>query len=115
MEMPRGKSSGITLSNTDASLVLGMVARDDREHDIAAWFGVNQGRIAEVKSGSFGSVVAATASQLPPKGPPGRKGRRLHAAVKKALLSLEAANADGVTSAITILRDAKDLYEKNEA
>ena len=45
--MSRGKASGITLTNKDASIALGMVARGDREHDIAAWFGVNQGRIAE--------------------------------------------------------------------
>ena len=57
--MTRGKASGISLTNKDASIVLGMVARDDREHDIAAWFGVNQGRIAEVKKGSHGSISVA--------------------------------------------------------
>src|ERR1700687_1078181 len=75
-KMPRGKASGITLTNKDASVVLGMVLRDDREHDIAAWFGVNQGRIAEVKDGSHG-VSAAPIQDLPPKGPPGPKGRQL--------------------------------------
>jgi hypothetical protein len=62
-----------------------MVARDDREHDIAAWFGVNQGRIAEVKGGSHGTIRVAQAQDLPPKGPPGPKGRRLRGAVGKAL------------------------------
>jgi hypothetical protein len=42
--MSRGKASGLSLTNKDASIVLGMIARDDRDHDIAAWFGVNQGR-----------------------------------------------------------------------
>ena len=71
--MPRGKASGITLSNNDASIVMGMVARDDRDHDIAAWFGVNQGRIAEVKAGSHGPVVAAPVKSAP-KGPRGERG-----------------------------------------
>jgi hypothetical protein len=30
-----------------------MLARGDRHHDIAAWFGVNQARIAEVKGGEL--------------------------------------------------------------
>lgn len=72
--MPRGEASGISLSNKDASIVLGMVGRDDREHDIAAWFGVNQGRVAEVKAGSHGSMAMAPAHELPPKGPPVRRG-----------------------------------------
>jgi hypothetical protein len=75
--MSRGKSSGISLSNKDASIVLGMVARDDRDHDIAAWFGVNQGRIAEVKAGSHGSIPIAQPQDLPPKGSPGRKPHTL--------------------------------------
>lgn len=69
--MARGKASGYVLKSSDAAIIFGMVARDDRDHDIAAWFGVNQGRIAEVKDGSkFGVVAAAAANQLPPKGPP---------------------------------------------
>ena len=54
---------------------MGMIARGDRDHDIATWFGVNQGRIPDVKDGSkFGTVAAAPANELPPKGPPGIKG-----------------------------------------
>jgi hypothetical protein len=66
--MVKGKSSGISLTNHDASIALGMEARGDRDHDIAAWFGVNQGRIAEVKQGSHGSISASPANLLPPKG-----------------------------------------------
>ena len=62
-----------------------MVARGDRDHDIAAWFGVNQGRIAEVKEGKYGTIAAAPANQLPPRGPPGIKGRRLMSSVRKVL------------------------------
>lgn len=44
--------------------------RGDRNHDIAAFFGVNQGRIAEIKDGSrFTEVAAANLEDLPPKGP----------------------------------------------
>lgn len=39
------------LSATDASIVKGMLARGDRQHDIAAWFGVNADRVAEVRAG----------------------------------------------------------------
>jgi hypothetical protein len=60
--MTRGKTSGLSLSNKDASIVLGMQKRGDREHDIAAWFGVNQGRIAEVKAGSHGALQPADAT-----------------------------------------------------
>jgi hypothetical protein len=112
-EMAKGKSSGISLSNRDAGMVLGMVARDDREHDIAAWFGVNQGRIAEVKQGSHGSIVAAPAHELPPKGPPGPKGRVLRAAVKKALTVLEQKGSDDEIKAI--LAEAAKRYDANEA
>lgn len=56
--MSRGKASGYTLTRTDAKIVLGMQAREDREHDIAAWFGVNQARVAEVKGGKFGTLEA---------------------------------------------------------
>ena len=111
----RGKASGIILTNRDASTVLGMVARDDRDHDIAAWFGVNQGRIAEVKAGSHGSLAVASTTDLPPKGPPGVKGRRLRTAVAKALDVLAAKGEGGLTEATVILRDAQTRYDANEA
>jgi hypothetical protein len=42
-----------------------MVTRGDRHHDIAAWFGVNQGRIAEVNSGELHPTApVASASEL---------------------------------------------------
>ncbi len=48
----RAGSSGLTLTAQDAALIRGMIERGDRHHDIAAFFGVNQGRIAEIKGGS---------------------------------------------------------------
>ncbi len=66
----RAKPSGHGLTPEDAAVIRGMLARGDRHHDIAAFFGVNQGRIAEVKDGSiFGNVPAADPEELPPKGP----------------------------------------------
>ena len=66
----RAEPSGIHLTTTDAAQVKGMLHRGDRKHDIAAWFGVNPGRIAEVASGErFYSVQAAPLTDLPPPGP----------------------------------------------
>ena len=66
----RAETSGVRLDASDASIVKGMLARGDRQHDIAAWFGVNGGRIAEIAAGAkFACVVAVDAKDLPPPGP----------------------------------------------
>jgi hypothetical protein len=65
----RAEASGIRLTDDDAALVKGMLARGDRQHDIAAWFGVNGGRIANVSSGKTHGQVKAATKKLPPKGP----------------------------------------------
>jgi hypothetical protein len=66
----RAEPSGLTLTAQDAALIRGMIARGDRHHDIAAFFGVNQGRIAEVREGTrFPGVPSAEADELPPEGP----------------------------------------------
>jgi hypothetical protein len=66
----RAEPSGLALTKQDAALIRGMIARGDRHHDIAAFFGVNQGRIAEVREGSrFPGICPADADDLPPKGP----------------------------------------------
>lgn len=66
----RANPSGIQLSERDAATVKGMLARGDRQHDIAAWFGVNGGRIAEIATGrKFSQVVPVAQSNLPPPGP----------------------------------------------
>ena len=105
----------MALTNNDAKLVLGMVVRGDKEHDIAAWFGENQARIAEVKQGSHGSVTAAPAEDLPPKGAPGPKGRLLRGAAKNALKALQDKGGAGVDEAIQQLKDGLDRYNRNEA
>jgi hypothetical protein len=61
---------GLALNEQDAALIRGMLNRGDRHHDIAAFFGVNQGRIAEINAGSrLPGIPAAHANDLPPKGP----------------------------------------------
>ena len=66
----RARPSGIHLTERDAAIVKGMLARGDRQHDIAAWFGVNGGRIAEIATRQkFASVAAVERSNLPPPGP----------------------------------------------
>ena len=60
----------MALDDTDIALVKGMIARGDRQHDIAAYFGVNGGRIGEISTGMRGEgIAAAAASDLPPPGP----------------------------------------------
>lgn len=110
--MARGKASGYVLTAQDASFVLAMQARGDRDHDIAAWFGVNQGRVAEVKDGKFGNVALAAATTLPPTGAPGVKGKRLREAADRVLAMLK--SGDTVT-ATTEIEAAIAHYNANEA
>ncbi len=91
----RAEPSGITLTATDAAIIKGMLRRGDRQHDIAAWFGVNGGRIAEIASGyRFSEVESSIGDRLPPVGPY-PIGRRSVAAIealaaaKKALSAAE--------------------------
>ena len=66
----RACASGISLSECDAAIVKGMLIRCDRQHDIAAWFGVNGGRIGEIATGyRFAKIAPAARDELPPSGP----------------------------------------------
>ena len=69
MPMARAPVSGISLTAQDASLVKGMLLRGDRQHDIASWFGVNGGRIAEISTRTKFSDVLMQTDRLPPAGP----------------------------------------------
>ena len=109
--MNRGKASGYELNRESARIVLGMVARGDRHHDIASWFGVNQGRIKDAQDGKYGTLEAAPENDLPPKGPPGIKGRRLRKIVQSASNALAAGNFD---EAQRILTKGIEEYESNE-
>ncbi|MEQ8252033.1 MAG: hypothetical protein RIB41_12400 [Oceanibaculum nanhaiense] len=66
----RARPSGLTVTERDAALIRGMIKRGDRHHDIAAFFGFNPARVAEVKDGKlFPEVPPASPDDLPPKGP----------------------------------------------
>src|SRR5579863_1910060 len=69
--MARALSSGNTLSHRDTRFIKGMLLRGDRQHDIAAYFGVNGGRIAEIASGdcAYPNALPMPAEELPPPGP----------------------------------------------
>lgn len=87
----RAPASGITLDKRDAALVKGMLRRGDRQHDIAAWFGVNGGRVAEIATGSsYAWVHPAPPADLPPPGPylSGREGAAALRALTEAQKTL---------------------------
>jgi hypothetical protein len=89
----RAPSSGISLTARDASLVKAMLKRGDRQHDIAAWFGVNGGRIAEIATGhSYAEVQAAHTANLPPPGPY-PSGRDTMVAMEALIAAKEAIDA----------------------
>ncbi len=59
------------LSHRETRFVKGMLARGDRQHDIAAFFGVNSGRINEVATGNcdYPNAPPMPEAELPPSGP----------------------------------------------
>lgn len=90
----RALPSGIVLSETDVATIKAMLERGDRQHDIAAWFGVNGGRVAEIASGQrFMDVLPAQGERLPPPGPylSGRQTVVLLTALDKARTALDEA------------------------
>lgn len=102
----RAKTSGVRLTEHDASLVKGMLTRGDRQHDIAAYFGVNAGRIAEITGGdTFSSVQPAAAADLPSPGPypTGKQVAKALAALDQALnaLALAKTKIGAITRATT--------------
>ena len=67
--MDRAKNSGRKLSVANVRVVKGMLLRGDRQHDIAAWFGVNAGRIGEINNRTKFRDVLPQTQDLPPPGP----------------------------------------------
>ncbi|MCA0206775.1 hypothetical protein [Pararhodobacter sp.] len=61
----------MSLTYRETQIVKGMLERGDKQHDIAAYFGVNGGRIAEVATGKcdYPGAPPASAENLPPPGP----------------------------------------------
>jgi hypothetical protein len=101
----------MALTVNEAKVAIGMINRGDKQHDVAAWFGENQARIVEATEGKYGTTEAAPASDLPPKGPPGIKGRRLRAFVDKAIVALKAGDHD---DALKQLEAGVNRYDRNE-
>lgn len=94
--MGRAQASGVTLNPNDAALIKGMLRRGDRQHDIAAWFGVNGGRIAEIAAGArFADIECADAEILPPQGPYPKASQALEAiaALAQAKMALSVAES----------------------
>ena len=105
------RKSGYRLGPDDIPIVLGMIARNDRRHDIAAWFGVNQGRIKGAENGDLGKVEPALASELPPSGPPGVKGRNLRDAVEQYQRLMAKGDEAGANAALAAGATAYDTDE----
>lgn len=101
----------MTLTSKDAKLIIGMLARGDKQHDVAAYFGENQARIVEATEGKYGTTEAAPKEELPPRGAPGPKGRKLRAFVRKATDAIEAGNP---TEALKYLHEGAANWDKNE-
>ena len=112
--MIRAKASGYYLAGQDVPIVLGMIDRGDRKHDIAAWFGVNQGRIKDAEDGKYGGGAAASADNLPPKGPPGIKGRVLRETVESIVKKCDDGDID-LNALRNQLTDAIAKYDTHEA
>lgn len=66
----RAESAFDRLDDEIAALVKGMLARGDKQSDIAACFLINGGRISEINTGErFADIPAALPDALPPAGP----------------------------------------------
>ena len=103
----RAAPSGRRLNEARAALVKGMARRGDRHHDIAAWFGVNQGRIAEVlNDNKYPNAPVAPAGQLSPPGPYSSPQ-----ASHRAIEALEEAETDLEHAAKNIEQALKDVRE----
>jgi hypothetical protein len=102
----RAEPSGIRLTDKDAALVKGMLARGDRQHDVAAWFGVNGGRVADVANGKTHQSVKAASQDLPPKGPylSSREAYGAIYALQEAQVTLKSA-LDTVNAALELVAD----------
>jgi hypothetical protein len=100
----------MSLTDREVTWVLGMAARGDNKHDIAAFFGVNQARIAEAEDGKYGSFKAAPAHELPPSGPIGPKAQRMRKALEFAMKAIETGDIEDAKARVAM---AISIYEKN--
>lgn len=60
----------VELTENDAALVKGMLKREDKQHHIASYFGVDSRAISHIASGkTFSNIKPAKEPDLPPPGP----------------------------------------------
>ena len=85
-----------------ASIVKGLLARGEKQHDIAAFFGVNGGRIAEIKTGRVHAAVPPAAKKDLPKSADMATGHALYLA-EQALLRARL----GIDQALAYVQDMK--------
>jgi hypothetical protein len=72
--MSRADASGLKVEAADIPIIIGMVNRGDRNHDIAAWFGLNQGRIKNTRDGKYGPPHTTPGLKLPQRVRPELRG-----------------------------------------
>lgn len=106
------------LSEADAAIVKGMIERGDRQHDIAAWFGVNSGRVADISTGKkHADIPSAPAHSLPPSGPSSyfteRPDMSLPEQVRQSMAGLDLKWAQALSSIRQELREA--IQERRSA
>ena len=112
--MGKALASGITLGYRETCIVKGMLARGDRQHDIASYFGVNGGRIGEVSAGTnaYPNAQPTPEAELPPPGPYMTKFAvqgvldTLNEAIEALDLAEQENELADVKAAIMIARDA---------
>lgn len=104
----KAPSNGRRLSKADAALVKGMIARHDRQHDIAAYFAVNGGRIGETSTGAQFATVATATVGLPPKAPYLVIDAALRAEAEIVLEELKKGTSAGTLAAMQKIVDAME-------
>jgi hypothetical protein len=112
--MAKAERSGITVTAADVPTIFGMINRGDRRHDVAAWFGLNQGRIKEVEDGVHGHPAPAPPNGLPPSGSPGPKALSLRRAIGKAIAALQQSKSPDAAHLLVDLTNAVAQFDKNE-
>jgi hypothetical protein len=90
-----------------------MIERGDRRHDIAAWFGLNQGRIKQAEDGDYGNPQPAGEDELPPAGSPGPRALELRGAVDHVIQILHNGGTGATAQALTRLRKAADDFDQD--
>lgn len=101
------------LNYRETELVLGMLRRGDRQHDIAAYFGVNGGRIAEIAGGDllYPTAEPRDEAELPPPGPYLTKFalqsviRTLNEAIEALELAEAEENVEDVKAALVLAKE----------